>query len=68
MGLSSEDKPFIRDVIADFLSKKKLQTKELCDEKMDNMEDNVKNVNNKLWAIILLHLTLLGTVAFIGFR
>ena len=68
MALNSEDKPFIRDVIADFLTKKKLQTKELCEEKMGNMEDNVKNVNNKLWAIILLHLTLLGTVAFIGFR
>ena len=68
MELSDKDKPFIRDVIADFLSKKKLQTKEICGIEMDNMEEAMKSVSVTLWTIIVLHITLLGTVAFIGFR
>lgn len=68
MSVDDKDKPFIRDVIADFLSKEELQTEKICGIKMKNMEDDVKGLNKKLWTIILLNITLLGTVAFIGFR
>ncbi len=60
MELTDENKAVIRDEIAVFLSTKKLQTKELCKEKMGNMDSIVKSVNNKLWAIILLLVSVLG--------
>ncbi len=68
MPVDDKDKPFIRDVIADFLSKKQFQTGEICGIKMKNTEDDVKSLNSKLWTIIFLNITLLGTIAFIGFR
>lgn len=68
MLVDDKDKPFIRDVIADFVSKKEFQTEKICGIKMKNMEDDVKGLNSKLWTIIMLNIMLLGTVAFIGFR
>ena len=67
MSFTDEDKSVIRDVIADFLTKRKLQTKEMCDEKMDNVEATVKSINVKLWAIILLLFGSLVNIIVQGF-
>ena len=60
MSFTEEDRAVIRDIIAKFLTVKELRTEEMCNEKMDNMEENVKGLNNKLWAIILLSMSILG--------
>ena len=57
--MSTTDEAFIRDVAA----KQGFQTEKMCDEKMGTMEGTVKSVNTKLWAIIMLLLMLLGSVA-----
>ena len=60
MVYTEEDKAVIRDIVATFLTVKKFQTEKMCEVKMDNMEVIVKSVNSKLWAIILLLISVLG--------
>ena len=67
MSFTEEDKAVIRDIIAKFLTDKKLQTEKMCEEKMDNMEgimkevkETVESFNRKLWTIIVLTISILG--------
>jgi len=67
MIFTEEDRAVIRDIIAKFLTTKKLQTEKMCEEKMDNQEgivgeikNTVESFNKKLWAIILLLVSILG--------
>lgn len=60
MSYTDEDKAVIRDIVAKFLTGKNYQTEKMCAVKMDNLEAIVKSVNNKLWAIILLLVSVLG--------
>ena len=70
MEITTENRSVIREIIADFVSSKRLMSKELCEEKMttvENMEESMKSLDRKLWAIILILLTIAGGLVVSGF-
>jgi hypothetical protein len=66
MAFTEEDKVVIKDIAMTAIHDKKLQTEKMCDEKMDNMEGDMKVIRKQLWFLIAMVLGLAGKNIYAG--